>query len=43
MPDDGAVYFDAREDAQEMVNNLKKTGAGISYHVDTIQVVELDI
>lgn len=43
MPDDGAVYFDMREDAQEMVDDLKKTGAGIPYHADTIRVVELDL
>lgn len=40
---DKVVYFDTREDAQDCVDSLKKTGAGIKDHVDSIQVVELEI
>jgi hypothetical protein len=41
--DQHCMYFNTREDAQEVVDNMRITGAGIKYHADTIQVVELDI
>ncbi len=45
MPDQdaGVIYFKTREEAQEAVDLLKASGAGISYHADTIQVVEIEL
>lgn len=43
-PEDvGVLYFNTREEAQEVVDDMKKSGAGIPTHADTIQVVELDV
>lgn len=45
LPEPGinVIYFNTREEAQEVVDDMKKTGAGIPTHADTIHVVELDV
>ena len=45
LPEQGinVLYFNTREEAQEVVDDMKKSGAGIPMHADTIQVVELDV
>ena len=45
LPEKGinVLFFDNIEDAQNALNILKESGAGIDQHIDTIQIVPLDV